>query len=742
MIGKTIDRYKIVDKLGEGGMGEVWLAEDTTLGRKAALKFLPSGIDPSDEEQARFLREAQAASALDHPNICTIYEAGDTDDGRIFIAMAFCDDETVKEKISRGPLELDEAIDIAIQIGEGLTRAHKEGIVHRDIKPANTILTKDGIVKIVDFGLAKLSGATQLTRTGSSMGTAAYMSPEQVRGDDVDHRTDIWSLGVMLFEMVAGQLPFQGDNETAMMYSVLNKDPENLVAIQEDIPRNLEEVISKALVKDLTNRYQNAHEMVEDLRKLSANETGQQKWEKSIVVLPFEDMSPDKDNEYFSDGLTEEIITDLSKIQSLRVISRNSAMMMKGTSKSTKAIGRELNVQFVLEGSVRKAGNDLRITAQLIDAVSDAHVWAEKYSGTLDDVFDIQEKVSRKIVDEMKLKLTSDEHHRLAVRPIRDVQAYDAWLRARQSALSLTKEGVDRAFELINQALEIIGDNALLHATLAWLYALQYPDINPDEEGLERSAEHAARANALQPDLAWSQFAMGISFQRRGDVAGFAHYCRRALELERDSHTLAVLGWYLAQAGKTEQARRYADEAVALDPLTWLSFGARAHVDVMDGRFDAAIERYRESMETLASDEPFPTFCLAFALACDGRDEEATALLAAIAKRGGSIWSRFSGILRCALQDDHPGFNRMLDASDLRERGDKDGYWANILASCFARVGEFPDALHYLERSIENGFTNHRFLGELSPFYAPLHGDARFTALIERARRKEQALEV
>lgn len=742
MIGETIKQYKIISKIGEGGMGEVWLAEDTTLGRRAALKFLPSGIDPSDEEQARFLREAQAASALDHPNICTIYEAGDTDDGRTFIAMAFCDNETVKEKIFRGPLELDEAIDIAIQTGEGLARAHREGIVHRDIKPANTILTKDGIVKIVDFGLAKLSGASQLTRTGSSIGTAAYMSPEQVRGDEVDHRADIWSLGVVLYEMVAGQLPFQGDNETAMMYAVLNENPESLVSLQEDIPPGLQEVVGKALVKDVSNRYQSAQEMVEGLRNLSDVETEQPNWDTSIVVLPFEDMSPDKDNEYFSDGLTEEIITDLSKIQSLRVISRNSAMMMKGTSKSTRAIGRELNVQFVLEGSVRKAGNDLRITAQLIDAVSDAHVWAEKYSGTLDDVFDIQEKVSRKIVDELKLKLTSDEDRRLATRPIQDVQAYDAWLRARQSALSLGKEGVDRAFELINHALEIIGDNALLHATLAWLYALQYPDINPDEEVLERSAEHAARAHALQPDLAWSQFAMGLSLQRRGDIAGFARYCRRALDLERDSHTLAVLGWYLAEAGKTEPARRYADEAVALDPLTWISSGARAYVDMMDGRFDAAVERYQESMEALSPGESFATFSLAFALACSGREEDATALLAVNARRGDSRMSRFSGLLHCALQADRPGFDRMLDASDLREGGEKNGAWANILASCFARLGESPDALHYLERAIEHGFTNHRFLGEFSPFYAQLHGDARFTALIERARQKEQALKV
>ncbi len=272
MIGKRVGHYEIQEKIGEGGMGVVYRAEDTKLKRTVALKFLPSGIDPSDEEQGRFLREAQAASALDHPNICTIYEAGDTDDGRAFIAMAFCDDETVKAKIKRGPLELDEAIDIAIQIGAGLARAHKAGIVHRDIKPANTILTTNGIVKIVDFGLAKLSGATQLTMTGSSVGTAAYMSPEQVRGDEVDHRADIWSLGVMLYEMVAGQLPFQSDNETAMMYSVLNKDPEPVEKYRDDIPIEITTSLKRALEKNPDDRYQSVEEFRIDLQRVLAPE--------------------------------------------------------------------------------------------------------------------------------------------------------------------------------------------------------------------------------------------------------------------------------------------------------------------------------------------------------------------------------------------------------------------------------------------------------------------------------------
>ncbi len=370
-------KYKIIEKLGEGGMGVVYKAEDTRLGRTVALKFLPSELTRDEEARKRFIQEAKAAAALEHPNICTVYEV-DEADVRTFISMSYIEGQSLKDKLKDGPLSIDEAREIASQVAEGLREAHEKGIIHRDIKPANIMLTDKGQAKITDFGLAKLSWGIDLTKPATIMGTVAYMSPEQARGEEVDQRTDVWSLGAMLYEMLTGERPFMKAEEHALIYSILNDEPRPISEIREDIPVYIADAISKTLEKDMAKRFENIHELIHALKQSPL--VSFQEAECSIVVLPFEDLSPGRDNEYFSDGLTEEIITDLSQVQELCVISRNSAMALKGTKKNTKTIGKELNVQYVLEGSVRKAGNDLRITAQLIDARSDRHLWANKYA--------------------------------------------------------------------------------------------------------------------------------------------------------------------------------------------------------------------------------------------------------------------------------------------------------------------------------------------------------------------------
>jgi len=421
------DKYKIIQKIGEGGMGIVYKAKDTQLDRTVALKFLSTDLTHDQEAKQRFFQEAKAAAALNHSNITTIYEI-DEHQGQTFIAMEFIQGQSLKKKIEEGPLSLDEAKELAIQVAEGLKEAHDKGIIHRDIKPANIMLTEKGSAKITDFGLAKLSGGADLTKASTIMGTVAYMSPEQAKGEAVDHRTDIWSLGAMFYEMLTGKRPFEKDQEHALLYAILNDKPTPLSLLRSDIPSHIDQVIEKALAKKANERYQNIKELIQDLKLSIAFP----KTEKSIVVLPFDDMSPNKDNEYFSDGLTEEIISDLSQIHDLLVISRSSAMTYKGTKKKIKEIGQELNVRYVLEGSVRKAGNNLRITAQLIDAKNDTHLWANKYSGTLDDVFNIQEKVSRSIVDALTMKLSPEEDRRLTKRPIKNIQAYECYIKARQ----------------------------------------------------------------------------------------------------------------------------------------------------------------------------------------------------------------------------------------------------------------------------------------------------------------------
>jgi non-specific serine/threonine protein kinase len=455
---------------------------------------LPPQLTVNKETRKRFITEAQSASALDHHNICTIYEIAQSEDEQMFIAMGFYEGETLNQKISRGFLDIRESINIAIQVSTGLSKAHEKGIIHRDIKPANIMITDDGVVKILDFGLAKLSGHTTLTKTGTMLGTAVYMSPEQASGEKINHRTDIWSLGVIMYEMLCGSPPFQGNNEQAMMYAILNKDPKPLTSYRKDIPDYIEKVIYKALVKAADERYQNVEELVKDLMAKSAPDVDLPAMENSIVVLPFKDFSGKKENEYFSDGLTDEISTDLSKVRNLLVISRSSAMTFKGTNKKVKEIGKELNVQYALEGSVRKAGNSLRISAQLIDTRNDTHVWAEKYNGTLEDVFDIQEKVSRSIVDALQLKLSPEEDRKIAKRPIKNIHAYECYLRARQESYLFTPEALERALHYLQNGLKIIGENSLLYAGMGYVYCHSISvGIGPDSH-IDKAAEYARKA--------------------------------------------------------------------------------------------------------------------------------------------------------------------------------------------------------------------------------------------------------
>ncbi len=379
MIGQTISHYKILGKLGAGGMGVVYKAQDTKLKRTVALKFLPPELTRDPEAKERFIHEAQAASALDHNNICTIYEVAETDEGQLFIAMACYEGETLKKRIDRGPLTIQDALDIGLQVAQGLQKAHEKGIVHRDIKPANILITTDGVAKIVDFGLAKLAGQTKLTKAGSTLGTEAYMSPEQARGETVDHRTDIWSLGVMMYEMVTGQLPFKSEYHEALAYSILNEQPSPVTGLRTGVPMELERIISKCIEKKAVDRYQHADELLVDLKSLKRRvETGEVERGTvvakplvrrrlavyggiaiivvaaiigivyfllptrgvldSIAVLPLDNLSGDPTQEYFSDGMTDELITELQKIKSLRIISRTSVKQYKGTKKTLPEI--------------------------------------------------------------------------------------------------------------------------------------------------------------------------------------------------------------------------------------------------------------------------------------------------------------------------------------------------------------------------------------------------------------------
>jgi serine/threonine protein kinase len=500
MIGKTISHYQIIEKLGEGGMGEVYLAQDTKLKRQVAIKFLPEHLTKDKENVERFQREAEAAAALNHPNIVTIHDVIE-ENGHLCIVMEYIKGKSLRDVINEYKLGLEKIIDIISQICDGLSQAHQAGIVHRDIKPENIIVDKNARVKILDFGLAKLKGVSKLTKESSTLGTVHYMSPEQIQGKEVDQRSDIWSLGVLLYEMLTGEVPFQGEYEQAVTYAILNENPKRITQTRSDIPKNIEQIISKSLEKNRDKRYQNILDIVNDLQVHPDFELTPENQEKSIIALPFVNMSPDPDQEYFSDGLTEEIITDLSQIHNLLVISRSSAMTFKGTNKKVKEIAKEVNVQYVVEGSVRKVDNNLRITAQLINAETDIHMWAKKFDGTLDNVFDIQEKVSRSIVEALKIKLHIEEEKKITQHPIHDVQAFELYLKARQEIWKWTEDSMGRALLYLQNGLDIIGDNALLYFGMGYVY-WTYINIGfKDKEECMREAEkYAEKIFEIEPN--------------------------------------------------------------------------------------------------------------------------------------------------------------------------------------------------------------------------------------------------
>jgi TolB-like protein len=463
---------------------------------------------------------------------------------------------------------------------------------------------------------------------------------------------------------------------------------------------------------------------------------------ESIVVLPFENLSPDPENAYFADGLTEEVIADLSAVKALRTISRTSALAYRGSAKTVPVIARELGVRFVLEGSVRREREDLRITAQLIDARSDGHLWAEKYTGTMTEVFDLQEQLSRRIVEALKVTLSPEEHERLSARPIPDVQAHDIWLRARQHALSLTVHGVQRAQDLVSQALALRPDNALLHATSAWVHAVRWGQVEEGaDQELRLARQHAVTALELDPGLPWARFAMAIVHLREADLPGFVRWGTKALEGERDSHTLAILSLYLAYAGRIEAAHRYAAEAELLDPLSWLTAHAHAHAELYGGKPTAAFERMRDLVGRLAPGEAWPTYLVGYAALQAGLDRKARSWLQRATDGGDNLYCHVSRLMIHTLDNEIDEGLEVLARTPVATLAARFGVGSYWLGSCLAKLGKTDSAFEWLERSVEQWFTNHDFMRK-DPLLAHLRESARFQALLEKAREKEAGLVV
>jgi serine/threonine protein kinase/tetratricopeptide (TPR) repeat protein len=576
MIGKVVSHYKILEHLGGGGMGVVYKAEDARLKRTVALKFLHPELTRDSEAKERFIHEAQAASALQHHNICVVHDIDETSDGQMFISMEYLEGETLKKKIERGPLKIEDAVDTAIQVAQGLAKAHEHGIVHRDVKPANIMITSDGAPKIVDFGLAKLSGRTMLTKTGSTLGTAGYMSPEQARGESTDRRTDIWSLGVLLYEMISGKRPFEAEYENALMYSILNAEPEPVTGLRTGVPPDLERIIRKCLAKAPNERYQHADELIVDLRAIHPTSVslaatapkstvlrgrrtltralltagvlivaasgawfflGRESVEssplrkRSIAVLPFSPFGRTFDDSVFADGIHDDILTQLSKISGLRVIARTSMALYRDSKKTPRQIGDDLDVGYLLEGSTRRSGGKIRITAQLIKTADQGHVWADTYDRNDADVFAVQSDIAQRIASSMAAVLTPAEKASVEEIPTSNTEAYNYYIRGKYYWDNYTDSaGNAKAAELYEKAAETDPAFTQAFAMAAAAHIAVYDAWDRSSARLTGATSALEQARKLNPDDPVVHFAQGWYFFIIGGVRGLSDYRRMALE--------------------------------------------------------------------------------------------------------------------------------------------------------------------------------------------------------------------
>ena len=739
MIGRTISHYRILEKLGEGGMGVVYKAEDIKLKRTVALKFLPSELTRDTEAKKRFIQEAQAASALDHPNICNVHEIGETDEGQLFIAMACYEGETLKKKSESDSLDIREAVGIAIQVAQGLAKAHEHGIVHRDIKPANVIITKDGIAKILDFGLAKLAGPAKLTKTGSTAGTAAYMSPEQARGDSVDSRTDIWSLGVLIYEMLTGQLPFRSQYEQAMVYAILNEEPLPASSPRGDVPFQLEQLVKKAMAKNRDQRYKGASEILNELRgiaeklRLAESEEGGEvrRIGPSIAVLPFRDMSPQGDQDYFCEGMAEELINALAQIEGLRVVARTSAFQFKGKSLDVRNIGEQLDVGTVLEGSVRKAGNRVRVTAQLVSVADGFHLWSEKYDRDLEDIFSIQDEISLAIVEKLKVRLFGEEKDRLLKRYTMNLDAYNLYLQGRWMWNKRTEEGLRKAIGYFRQAIEKDPNYALACAGLASAYAVlpEYALIPPKE--MIPKAEGAARkALELDPTLGEAHAVLGlIKCNFEWDWAGAEREFKRAIELDPSNPTARHWHSHLLRGrGRLDEALAEIKRAQDLDPLSLVISTNVGNVLYYMRQYDEAIVQYKKTLD-LDPDFPVAHLDLGYVHVAQGRFDEA---IAEFQKARALLPSDPFGLSELGYAYAQSG-NKGEAARILNELFGFSKQGSSVSAGIgmvYHGLGDKEKAFEWLEKAYQERAMPLEV--KVDPVWDGLRSDPRFTALLKK----------
>jgi serine/threonine-protein kinase len=742
MIGKTVSHYKIIEKLGEGGMGEVYLADDIKLERKVAIKFLPTHLTKDKDNVERFEREAKATAALNHPNIITIHDVletagSDTTDTQFCIVMEYVDGKSLREVLDEYKLGIDKITDIISQISAGLQEAHQAGIIHRDIKPENIIVGRDGRIRILDFGLAKLKGVSKLTKDSSTLGTIHYMSPEQIQGQDVDQNTDIWSLGVVLYEMLTGDKPFKGNYEHAILYAIQNEEPGSMTNLRADLSSELLLFVEKAMQKNPQERYKNCNELIKDLN-LIINNLGvtpiinKEKTSPSIAVLPFVNMSVDPENEYFSDGMSEDIINALSKLKDILVAARTSTFSFKDEKVDVREIGQKLKVETVLEGSVRQAGKRLRITAQLINVSDGYHLWSEQYDRVVTDVFDIQDEITLAIVDALKIELLAGENQSVIKKYTENLEAYDLYLKGRYYWNKMNPEAFRKAIDNFQKAIELDPDYALAYSGLADSYTglgdAGLSAISPKEAF---SNANAAVFKALEIDetLAEAHASLGHLKMHDFDWAGAEREFKRAIDLNPNYATsYHMSGFNFSLMERHDEAITAIKKALELDPV---SLGIITDLGVMyyfARRYDKAIEQYQKVLEL---DPGFIRVyvTLGSVYGQKGMYEQAIDMIQKAINLSGDR-SKIAALGRAyALAGNKDKAVKII--GELKKLSEKRYISPYCIALIYAGMHEYDSAMDYLNQAYREHVSELIYL-RVDPFLDNLRSDPRFDDLLKK----------
>jgi serine/threonine protein kinase len=757
-------------------MGVVYKAEDTKLRRTVALKFLPPELAESPEAGERFIREAQAAAALSHPHICTIHEISEEED-QSFIVMEYIEGQSLRQKILKGPLDQNEVLDIAIQVAEGLEEAHKKGIVHRDIKPGNIMLTEKGAAKVMDFGLAKVFGGSLITREATTMGTVAYMSPEQAKGEVVDHRTDIWSLGVVLYEMITAQLPFKGEYDQSMIHSILNHEPEPITKIRKDLPSGLEQVIYKALTKNPAGRYQSMEDFLGDLKAIAeglkplrakagllrGRILGLKKTYAytglacivilavlaflflapqrsaafdSVAVLPLENLSGDPEQDSLAESIHDDLITNLAGLSSLKTVTaRRTVMRFKGKDTPPQQIAKDLRVKALITGALRRSGDSVRVTAQLINPTTGSQVWADSFERDMRDVMSLENEIVAAIAREVNLQLTSEERTRLAGARTVNPEAYVAYTKGKFYLNKLTPEGLKMGLDYMQQAIDKDPTNPLPYAALALGYCRIGHGTNPPPDAFALAKAAALKAEELGGTLAETEAALGqIKLFEEWDWAGAEKDVQHAMALNPSlPDAQRIYSWYLLLTGHGDEAIAAMKRAIEVDPLTPLWSSDLAWQFWSLGRNQEALDAAQKALELNPNFNQ--ALCwLGFLYSEKGLFAEAVAAHQKL--------STVSPPWRLALARTYAQAGRQDEARKMlaeclagepKPTGAWDGWF---LGEAYAALGEKDEAFHWLDEAVKERMTFIPWIRQ-NPAYAPLRSDPRFEELVRRMKLPE-----